>query len=579
MDVVLIIIIGIVVLQVYLFYKNLQRMHEFRDIFSEKSTWNISRSNETGFVNGIFGDGNSTFQDIRHSINKYLSGSSGSVIDYNLLKDAVDRHCDSVENDISTQTPVPLYCGLAGTMVGVIIGLASLLHTGSISSLLGANNNQNKQNIEVVDAQTTEQQNESSTRSQDGKLTNYNKQNNAAAEGVNDLLSGVAYAMIASICGIILTTISSLLFKKNKLEEESGKNEFLAWMQSVLLPELPSDTSDALNKLVKNLNSFNNTFSTNTADLGKTLTKVNESYKVQAEIIQTVHDMDVMKMAWANVKVLEKLQGCTDELAQFQSYLESINGYTTEIQRFTELFHNEADRVKILEEIRDFFIRHKSEIAKEVTDEDDALQEALNTLRDTSSHSITELNGALTAQIDQFRDTNQELLETLTKQLGAFPQLYQHIEEISKIPPALKQLTNRMQQNNADLVKHIQNSNDSLIRQIQAKVEAVQRTPSADGNGSTGFDDNPTPPDTKTPRKFLWVVGFIIIVITCFFLCGINYCTYREIYKQSSTVMEHLNKAIDTTAIANPIDTVSAINFPLRRDSNHTPTGSTKRIP
>ena len=113
---------------------------------------------------------------------------------------------------------------------------------------------------------------------------------------MNDLLTGVAWAMIASICGIGLTTANSLKFKKCKLQEESGKNEFLAWMQSKLLPELPSDTSDALNKLVKNLNRFNNTFKQNTSDLGETLSKVNESYKIQADIIQAVHDMDVMKM-------------------------------------------------------------------------------------------------------------------------------------------------------------------------------------------------------------------------------------------------------------------------------------------
>ncbi len=82
----------------------------------------------------------------------------------------------------------------------------------------------------------------------------------SAASGSNSLLSGVAWAMLASICGILLTTVNSLLFKRCKLNEEDGKNSFFAWMQSELLPELPSDTSEALNNLVRNLNKFNNTF-------------------------------------------------------------------------------------------------------------------------------------------------------------------------------------------------------------------------------------------------------------------------------------------------------------------------------
>lgn len=158
----------------------------------EKDTWGISHDGETGFVKGIYGKGNIIFSSIKNSINKYLNNSVGSVIDYNLLKDAVDRHCETVEEDISTQTPVPLYCGLAGTMLGVIIGLGSLLFTDSITSL----------------------------------MTNSAAQQSAfysAADGVSDLLTGVAWAMVASICGIGLTTLNSLQFKKCKLQEESGK--------------------------------------------------------------------------------------------------------------------------------------------------------------------------------------------------------------------------------------------------------------------------------------------------------------------------------------------------------------------
>ena len=193
-------------------------MNEYSDIFDEPDSWGIVFNPATKFVLGISGNGNDVFTLIKTSINKYLGNNSGSVIDFQLLKDAVDRHCDSVENDVNTLTPIPLYCGLAGTMAGVIVGLSSLLSTGSITALL------------------------SSGSSDFG----------AAATGVNDLLSGVAWAMLASICGIIFTTLSSILFKARKIKGEAGKNSFLAWLQAKLLPELPSDTSDALNRLVKN---------------------------------------------------------------------------------------------------------------------------------------------------------------------------------------------------------------------------------------------------------------------------------------------------------------------------------------
>lgn len=322
MDIIVpVIIIGIVSLQIFFFLKNLQRMKEFKDIFKEADSWNILYDDESHFVSSIAGKGNETFQAIKFSINKYLRSHTGSVVDFNLLKDAVDRHCDSVEEDINTQTPVPLYCGLAGTMIGVIIGLSSLLYTNSITSLLGGNKAKN--NTEIV------QQTKDSETEADEHISQ-------AADGVNDLLTGVAWAMLASILGIGLTTANSLFFKKYKLEEESGKNDFYAWMQSQLLPELPSDTSDILQKLVSNLNRFNNVFSKNTKELGSTLSEVNRSYEIQADIIGYLQEMDIERVSAANILVLKELQGCTNELKEFQTYLKSVQGYTTSIQKFTE---------------------------------------------------------------------------------------------------------------------------------------------------------------------------------------------------------------------------------------------------
>ena len=176
--IVIIIVTSIIVLQLFFFVKNVHRMIEYKEIFAEETTWAIAHDPATKFVSGIYGSGNQVFYSIKESINKYLANNSGSVIDFTLLKDAVDRHCDSVEHDINTLTPTPLYCGLAGTMAGVIIGLSSLITTGSITDLLSSGS---------------------------GDF-------GSAAGGVNDLLSGVAWAMLASIMGILLTTIASLLF-------------------------------------------------------------------------------------------------------------------------------------------------------------------------------------------------------------------------------------------------------------------------------------------------------------------------------------------------------------------------------
>ena len=451
---VLIIVAFIIALQIFFFVKNVLRMQEYKQIFAEESSWGIAHNPETKFVSGIYGQGNNIFESIKDSINKYLENNSGSVIDFTLLKDAVDHHCDSVENDINTLTPTPLYCGLAGTMAGVIVGLGSLITTGSITDLLSSGS---------------------------GDF-------GSAANGVNDLLSGVAWAMLASIMGILLTTIASLLFKRYKLQGESGKNTFLAWLQAKLLPELPSDTSDALSKLVKNLNKFNKTFAENTSSLRGALSEVNESYRIQGDIIKAVHDMDVMKMAKANVRVLEELKDCTDKLELFNQYLDDIHGYTDAIHTFTTQFEQEADRLHVLEEIQQYFMRHKAEIAKDSADVDVALRDALRTLKDTASSNTNEFNSTLVQQAEEFKKIIQEEKESFVTvnnaikaefgaQLSQIPMLQKQLAEISSIPARLDSLIERMERSNSTLSSQVNATMTKTTRELMSVSSSGETSP------------------------------------------------------------------------------------------------------
>lgn len=522
-----IIVATIIVLQIFFFVKNVLRMREYKKIFAEERSWGIAHNPETKFVSGIYGRGNKVFESIKDSINKYLENNSGSVIDFSLLKDAVDRHCDSVENDINTLTPTPLYCGLAGTMAGVIVGLSSLLTTGSITALLSSGSG------------------------------NFG----TAAEGVNDLLAGVAWAMLASIMGILLTTIASLLFKRYKLQGESGKNSFLAWLQAKLLPELPSDTSDALNRLVKNLNKFNSTFAENTSSLRGALREVNGSYRIQGEIIKAVHDMDVMKMAKANVRVLEELKECTDKLEQFNEYLDDIHGYTDAIHTFTTQFEQEANRLHVLEEIQQYFMRHKAEIAKDSADVDVALRNALRTLKETASQNTGELNSTLVQQAEEFKRIiadekdsferlNSELRAQFSVELTQIPMLQKQLSEIAGIPAKLDKLIERMERSNSTLASQVSGTMTRTAKELTTV-------------SSKGESSRYTVPQIM-PGWMKWtiVVSVILIALTCISNTVYNICFAPENSTTSAATWGKTNEADSTMVVPIQADSIQVQPVP-----------------
>ena len=529
-----IIVAIIIALQFFFFVKNVLRMREYKKIFAEEKSWGIAHSPETKFVSGIYGRGNKVFESIKDSINKYLENNSGSVIDFSLLKDAVDRHCDSVENDINTLTPTPLYCGLAGTMAGVIVGLSSLLTTGSITALLSSG------------------------------AGNFG----TAAKGVNDLLAGVAWAMLASIMGILLTTIASLLFKRYKLQGESGKNTFLAWLQAKLLPELPSDTSDALNRLVKNLNKFNSTFAENTSSLRGALREVNESYRIQGDIIKAVHDMDVMKMAKANVRVLEELKECTDKLEQFNEYLDDIHGYTDAIHTFTTQFEQEANRLHVLEEIQQYFMRHKAEIAKDSADVDVALRNALRTLKETASQNTGELNSTLVQQAEEFKRIiadekdsferlNSELRAQFSAELTQIPMLQKQLSEIAGIPAKLDKLIERMESSNSTLASQVSGTMTRTAKELTTVSSKGESSPYTVPQIMPGW------------MKWTIVVSVILIALACISNTVYNICFAPENSTTSAATWEKTDEADSTMVV--PIQTDSIQVQPVPQTPQQAP--------
>lgn len=482
MIVVGIIVFIVIAFQVSFFWKNLKRMHTFRDIFSAPSSWAVQINEDGQTVSGINGEGNSVFKLIKDNINDYLGNSQGSVIDYNILKDAVDRNCETIEDEINAQMPVPLYCGLAGTMAGVIVGLFSLLSEDSISNLMTSGS-------KSVESATLAM--------------------NGAASGINDLLAGVALAMVASILGIVLTTVNSVLFKQFKRQEEEGKNKFLSWVQSILLPELPNDISDSFSMFVDNLNRFNDTFRENTRGLGHTLEQINGAYSTQADIIKTIQQMNVTRMATANVKVLNALSDCTDKLEQFNVYLNSIEGYTNEIEAFRQQLSSEANMVYLLMEMKDtlasiknFFRtelgeidQRKQAIRNSVDNVDTYVNEALEKLKSSSVTSVDDLKKAIDDQseglkkfLDQekqmLQDMSQEVRNEFDRQISQIPNLAKRLEDITKVPSQLESLSGSIAESNRKLVTGITQANQNMTSEIKHALKSLDYSSSGKGGGS-----------------------------------------------------------------------------------------------
>ena len=411
------------------------------------------------------------------SINKYLIKNKDCVTDFNLIKDIVDRNCDAKEEEILTQNPIPLYLGLVGTMAGIIVGVLVLLFSGALANMMS-----------TFDPTTIPGYPNVTNDVIDAARKAYEA---TATSGVQALLEGVGIAMISSILGIILTTISSIKTKDAKSEMEEKKHNFLSWMQAELLPKISSDVSSALVKLGKDLNGFNSTFSNNAHLLQNTINSVTAATTQQTNLLNAIQRLDVARVVEANISIYDNLRNCSVQLRAMGESMQHVK-----------------DGVK--------------EVSEELATQIDDYAERLSYVQDASGKvdiAISEAQKQLAASIAQSFTKYKELVDNLyldsekyAKQASAnyekeLDNLHQAIvnklTDLKKLEDELKNLS-AVKENIASLEK-------TTARQSE-KLDKLAQSITALANAKLGATGAPTLPVggsfmPKWAKVCLWILG------------------------------------------------------------------------
>lgn len=279
--------VGLILLQIFVFIYTYKRIGLLQSIFVKQDDFSLQYSDKLKIVTNSQHH-NPIYSEIEQTINTYLYKNKGAATDFSMVKDITERHCEMEVDNIQALIPIPLYIGLVGTMLGIIIGLFKI---PDLSVVLGGN-------------QT------------DDLLGN----------SITLLLGGVKTAMIASACGLLLTTIhSGLLFKTGKLKMERGKNGFFNFIQTELLPQVNKGIGSILHTLQDNLNKFNNGFGENVRQMHSAMQATIRDTEAQAELIREIKELDVHKMTNASITVLQETRQTVAHMQTFNQYLGNIN--------------------------------------------------------------------------------------------------------------------------------------------------------------------------------------------------------------------------------------------------------------
>lgn len=367
---------------------------------------------------------NPVAEEIERSINTYLLRNKGAVSDFNLIKDIVERNCDALSSEIESVTPMPLYLGLAGTMSGIIVGLGIIGLTSGFT------------NIQSV---------------------------------VDSLMSEVALAMIASLIGVMSTTYMSWKSRNCNVIIESHKNKFYTWIQTELLPVLSSNTVSTLTLLERNLTRFNESFGNTIQQLDVKLTQVGQTYSQQLELLRLVKELDVNKMATANVKILQALNTSSSNLQSFAEYMDNTTEYLSEVNKLTDQLDSYLARTASLETIAEFYKKQMSEIGlrqdaikSSVVSVDDTMQKALATLEANAEEGLNGLKKTFVKQQDEMEKLATQQGGALSDKLQKLDVAVDFITRLQSLPSLIQKMESAINSTSRSEVAAINNLSESI---------------------------------------------------------------------------------------------------------------------
>lgn len=401
-------VVVIVLLQFWFFRLNTRKRRQLKGIFPDsisahlfaaKDFEGVTQIDVTDVQSAILKD------EIIQPINSYLEKNKGAT-DYHIIKDLSDRVCDKIQDEVDSYNPIPLYLGLCGTMLGIIFGIFFLWLGGGLDSLLTSASN---------------------ATSVSG---------DSASQGIQHLLGGVAVAMIASLVGVILTIIGTHQTKDAVASNETGRNQFLSWIQSNLLPKMSGDVVSTLGVFYQNLNEFNGTFATNSRELKKAFQTIQEAYRGQTEYTKELNKLDIAKAQIA----FAALGSATEKINDLNEFLKGSSQYLASVVALADKLDTADERTKAIERMGLFFqseieqiSARKALLSETVGKIDLNLKNSLEGLESSSKEHVGKLQTHLNKVYLDFQNAvaeQQSLLEQKLSESSLYLEQFKRLETI-----------------------------------------------------------------------------------------------------------------------------------------------------
>ena len=245
--------------------------------------------------------GSKAFKEVVFETNEYLCKNVGTSADLGVLQDICDKKLEVKENAVKSTLNLPLFVGLGGTFIGIIIGvigfafdLNSLFDSTSSSPAI-------EQTVNVPEG-------------------NDNVPTIGSVESQQDEQSGDE------------TNSLQFLLPQATADLDTKRNEYFDFLRRELMPTLANSMSSSLNSLKSVLGHFVDKFGKNLDAYADSAELLNENLEKQHLVLTQIQDMGMTRMANRVASAFVQLNEAADALNTFHQYQQDLNTTIHQVQ-------------------------------------------------------------------------------------------------------------------------------------------------------------------------------------------------------------------------------------------------------
>lgn len=550
---------------------------------------------------------NAPIQNAIDNINTYIDNNWGGSVNFSIVENIIERESSARDEEIQHLIPTPLYMGLAATMIGIILGLFSMGKIGDEGTKTNKSQTENVMTIDSSEVLTNTADYQETAESHNSEAViapnDKNEDNLTSLNEIDRLIDGVKIAMIASLFGLLWTTLlSTLIYKKTKTYVNFCKNSKLNFLQSELLLPTEDNTLTGIRDCIDNFSrtiGHSITELTALAEMNDGIAReIKDSTVTQEHILREIQEFKPAKVTKVLTDLFTRVDANMEAYREFSQYLGMMGEITANMASFAERTHNIeeiANELKNnLNESRNLFhflSEHMSGVEnigqqsleainaadshfnqavqmldREVTARIRALSDGSNTfdtritqifeqvgneLQEITRRHIDALSNAYHENLPEFRRLEKlDGLDTISEKLDGVSQI-QRIEEerseqIQKVITPLASIERKNETQSTQIL--------SAINELNRRLDKIEKNTSGSQTRAqvSGKDDGNGVGEPKTAKKhrflkiFLPILGVIILgVLAYLFLPGLlknSESETTDVAAEFNQVLAQINK-------------------------------------